>query len=128
MNGLVFFTDTYRDRSTRDGYQFEFFCRRCGVGYTSTFQPSGLGVGGAPRLGRDLAGEKAGGKAGPAASRAAWEAQWLREGGRADESGRALRRAVQEVQRQFSQCRRCGTWVCRPACWLDERDVCAGCG
>jgi len=33
--GMIFFTDNYQDRSTNDGYQFEFFCRRCGNGYSS---------------------------------------------------------------------------------------------
>ena len=32
MAGMIFFTDNYQDRSTNDGYQFEFFCRRCGNG------------------------------------------------------------------------------------------------
>jgi hypothetical protein len=35
---MIFFTDNYQDRSTNDGYQFEFYCRRCGNGYTSSFQ------------------------------------------------------------------------------------------
>ncbi len=34
MAGMVFFTDNYQDRSSDDGYQFEFFCRRCGNGYS----------------------------------------------------------------------------------------------
>ena len=30
MAGMIFFTGNYQDRSTNDGYQFEFYCRRCG--------------------------------------------------------------------------------------------------
>jgi hypothetical protein len=43
---MIFFTDNYQDRSTNDGYQFEFYCRRCGNGYTSSFQHSATGFGG----------------------------------------------------------------------------------
>jgi hypothetical protein len=42
--GTIFFTDNYADRSTNDGYQFEFYCRRCGNGYSSSFQHSGRRV------------------------------------------------------------------------------------
>jgi len=28
MAETIFFTDNYQDRGTREGYQFEFFCRR----------------------------------------------------------------------------------------------------
>ncbi len=32
MPEMIFFTDNYTDHSTREGYQFEFFCRHCGNG------------------------------------------------------------------------------------------------
>lgn len=52
---MIFFTDNYQDRSTNDGYQFEFFCRRRGNGYSSSFQHSATGFGGRMlRLGGDL--------------------------------------------------------------------------
>ena len=44
--GMVGFTDNYQDRSTQEGYQFEFFCERCGNGYKSEFKASMLGMGG----------------------------------------------------------------------------------
>ena len=46
MAGMVFLTGNYQDRSTNDGYQFEFYCRRCGNGYSSSFQHSVTGFGG----------------------------------------------------------------------------------
>lgn len=46
MPEMIFFTDNYQDRGTREGYQFEFFCKRCGNGYTSSFQHSVTGFGG----------------------------------------------------------------------------------
>src|SRR6201999_3677640 len=64
MAGMVFFTDNYQDRSSDDGYQFEFFCRRCGNGYSSPFQHSVTGFGGRLlRLGGDLIGGEVGSKA-----------------------------------------------------------------
>lgn len=57
MAGMVFFTDNYADRSSNDGYQFEFYCGRCGNGYTSPFQHSVTGFGGRMlRLGGDVMG------------------------------------------------------------------------
>jgi len=50
--GMIFFTDNYQDRSTNDGYQFEFFCRRCGNGYSSSFQHSVTGFGAPQRAER----------------------------------------------------------------------------
>ena len=39
------FTDNYTDHSTEAGFQFEFFCERCGNGYKSGFKTNPLGVG-----------------------------------------------------------------------------------
>ena len=43
---LIQFTRNYTDHSNDQGYQFEFFCRRCGNGYSSSFQHSVTGFGG----------------------------------------------------------------------------------
>ena len=40
MGETVPFTSNYTDVSTYDGYQFEFYCRRCGNGHRSAFRPS----------------------------------------------------------------------------------------
>lgn len=37
-------TQNYTDHSTDRGFQFEFFCDRCGSGYRTRFQPSALGT------------------------------------------------------------------------------------
>jgi membrane protease subunit (stomatin/prohibitin family) len=37
------FTSNYTDLSSQRGYQFKFFCRKCGNGYMSTFEPNRLG-------------------------------------------------------------------------------------
>ena len=72
MAGMVFFTDNYADRSSDDGYQFEFYCRRCGNGYSSPFQHSVTGFGG--RLLR-LGGDVIGGQLGEQASKLGWDAE-----------------------------------------------------
>ena len=73
MAGMIFFTDNYQDRSTREGYQFEFYCRRCGNGYSSSFQHSVTGFGG--RLLR-LGGDLVGGTVGEKAQEIGWDAEW----------------------------------------------------
>src|SRR5712691_3186458 len=110
MAGMVFFTDNYQDHSTREGYQFEFYCQRCGNGYASSFQKSLTGFGGQMlRMGGDLLGGTIGGKA--------------------SELGRdkALAKAVDEMKPYFKQCHRCGQWVCGQICWNDQRGLCTTC-
>jgi len=77
MPEMIFFTDNYQDRGTREGYQFEFFCRHCGNGYTSSFQHSVTGFGG--RLLR-IGGDLVGGTVGQTASQVGWDAEWMRDG------------------------------------------------
>ena len=38
------FTDNYTDLSSNRGYQFKFFCQKCGNGYMSTFRTNALGA------------------------------------------------------------------------------------
>jgi hypothetical protein len=105
---MVFFTDNYTDRSTENGYQFEFHCERCGNGYTSSFQHSVSGFGGKLlQMGGDLLGGQMGGKA----SELGWDAQRLRGYGteRGSTRDKMLAKAVEEVSPQFTQCHRCGS-------------------
>jgi double zinc ribbon protein len=124
MAGMIFFTDNYQDHSTREGYQFEFFCRRCGNGYSSSFQHSVTGFGG--RLLR-MGGDLIGGSVGEKASELGWDAEWMRDGVRGSTRDKALARAVDEMKPYFSQCHRCGQWVCGQLCWNGERGLCVGC-
>jgi hypothetical protein len=39
----------------------------------------------------------------------------------------ALEEAVAEVKPHFSQCVRCGRWVCNDVCWNAERGLCSNC-
>jgi hypothetical protein len=124
MATMVPFTNNYSDRSTREGYQFEFYCMRCGNGYASSFQHSVTGFGG--RL-LKLGGDLVGGEVGAKASQFGWDAEWLRDGTRGRTRDRALAKAVDEMAAHFEQCHRCGQWVCEPICWNGERGLCTTC-
>jgi rubrerythrin len=124
MSGMVFFTDNYQDRSTNDGYQFEFYCKRCGNGYSSSFQHSVTGFGG--RLLR-MGGDVIGGQVGETARTLGWDAEWTRAGLRGSTRDKALAKAVDEMKPHFSQCHRCGQWVCGQICWNGERGLCVSC-
>ena len=117
---LIQFTQNHADLSTDRGYQFKFFCDRCGNGYMSSFQPSYVGMtGGLLRAAGDLFGG--------ALSRAGDSAHEIQRavGGQAHDE--ALRAAVEEVKGSFRQCSRCGKWVCPEQCWNQDRGLCEDC-
>jgi len=124
MASMVPFTNNYSDRSTREGYQFEFNCMRCGNGYASSFQHSVTGFGG--RL-LKLGGDLLGGDVGQKASQLGWDAEWMRDGTRGSTRDKALAKAATEMTENFQQCHRCGQWVCKPVCWNEERGLCTTC-
>jgi len=124
MAGMVFFTDNYADRSSDDGYQFEFYCRRCGNGYSSPFQHSVTGFGG--RLLR-LGGDVIGGQLGEQASKLGWDAEFMRDTVRGSTRDKALAKAVEQMKPYFKQCHNCGQWVCDQICWNTERGLCVSC-
>ena len=41
---LINFVRNYNDESTERGFQFEFYCDRCGTGYRTSFKASATGV------------------------------------------------------------------------------------
>ncbi|MBV9439761.1 MAG: zinc ribbon domain-containing protein [Candidatus Eremiobacteraeota bacterium] len=114
------FTQNYQDLSTDQGFQFKFFCDRCGNGYMSSFRPNQLGVAG------DLlkaAGGLFGGILGNVGN-TAFDVQRAVGGPQHDA---ALHAAVDEIKPKFHQCKRCGTWVCGDVCWNEERQLCKQC-
>ncbi len=120
MNDRIEFTRNYSDLSTDRGFQFEFYCDRCGSGHRTRFQASTLGtVSGA----LDAASSLFGGVFGRAADlgervrSASWE--------KAHDD--AFTAAMQELQGDFAQCPRCQTWVCRKQCWSTQRGLCKEC-
>jgi hypothetical protein len=44
MSEKIQFTRNYNDLSTNRGFQFEFFCDRCGTGFRTRFEASALGT------------------------------------------------------------------------------------
>lgn len=117
---LIKFVRNHSDLSTDRGFQFEFFCDRCGSGYQTRFQASATGLA-ADAL--DTVGDLFGGILGRAAQvgdrihSAAWE--------KAHDD--AFEAAVQEARPNFLQCRRCGQWVCKEICWNPQRGLCKEC-
>jgi predicted RNA-binding Zn-ribbon protein involved in translation (DUF1610 family) len=111
------FTDNYTDHSTEAGYQFEFFCERCGNGYKAGFRPSALGIG--TKVARGL-----GGLLGGRMWQAGQAGDEIKDLTESQAKDKALREAVQEVAPLFNQCHRCGQWVCKQICWNEEFNLC----
>lgn len=117
---LMKFTRNHEDLSTDRGYQFKFFCDKCGNGYMSKFVASKIGIaGGALRA----AGSFFGGLLGNASS-SAQELQRMAQGKGRDDAYEA---AIGEAKGFFQQCSKCGQWVCPEACWNKNRGLCEGC-
>jgi hypothetical protein len=114
------FTGNYEDLSTDKGYQFKFYCEKCGNGYMSTFQTSKLGM---ANSALQAAGNLFGGLFGRAAA-GAYEIQRV-VGGPAHDN--ALKEAVEEIRPLFKQCTRCGNWVCEPICYNKKAGLCESC-
>ena len=117
---LTRFVRNYNDLSTDKGFQFEFFCDRCGSGYQTRFQAMAAGLASdaletASSLfvgifrGAAEVGEKV--------RSARWE----------QAHDVAFEKAIEEAKPNFVQCRRCGQWVCREVCWNEERGLCKEC-
>lgn len=125
MPQMVPFTNNYLDRSTSDGYQFEFYCQRCRSSVVSSFHRSLSGIASLGGRLLSIGGDLIGGEAGYTAHRVGWETDAMRGGGNARD--KHLQKAVEEVAPQFGHCNRCGNWVCQQACWNAQRGVCADC-
>jgi len=90
------FTRNHSDHSTDKGFQFEFFCDRCGNGFMSAFKPSVAGLAtGALRVVGDIFGGILG-----QASRGSYEVERAVRGPAHD---KALRDAVEEIKVNFEE-------------------------
>lgn len=117
---MIQFVSNYEDLSTDRGYQFKFYCDKCGNGYMSRYQASTLGTAGSLLR---AAGDLFGGWA-SSAGNSAQEVQ-RSVGGKAHDE--ALRNAVEEGKTHFHQCSRCGRWVCPEVCWNAASGQCEEC-
>ncbi len=116
---IIQFVRQSQDLSTDSGFQFEFYCDRCGTGYQTRFEPSAAGT---LNDVLDAAGNLFGGILSTAASlgERARSATWQKA---RDE---AFARAVAEIKPLFKQCRDCGYWV-DEICWHAKRGQCVQC-
>lgn|SRR5579872_5191305 len=117
---LIEFTRNHSDHSTDKGYQFEFFCDRCGNGFTTEFKPSATGIAVSALR---AAGSFFGGVLGQAGS-SAYEIERAVQGPAHDQ---AFRAAVEEAKPNFRQCPKCTHWACIASCWNENRSLCYGC-
>ena len=120
MTEKIEFTNNYSDLSTNQGYQFEFYCNRCGSGYRTHFKPT---ITGAVSGAMDAANSLFGGFFGKAAdlSERVRSASWEKA------HDEAFQNAIEELKPDFIQCPRCSSWVCRKNCWNTQRGLCKGC-
>jgi membrane protease subunit (stomatin/prohibitin family) len=120
MSEKIQFTRNYSDQSTSQGYQFEFYCDRCGNGFRTRFKPSVTGtVTGA----MDAANSLFGGLF----SKAADLTERVRSAGWEKAHDDAFTEAMLELKPDFAQCPRCSSWVCKTSCWNPRKGLCKNC-
>jgi membrane protease subunit (stomatin/prohibitin family) len=107
MSESIEFTKNYSDHSTDRGFQFEFFCDRCGTGYRTRFQPYAAGT-------VSSALETASSLFGGVFNTAANASQSVKSAGWQKAKDDAFVKAAEELKPDFVQCPRCSTWVCAP--------------
>ncbi len=120
MSEMIQFVANYDDLSTDRGYQFKFYCDKCGNGHMSAYDASVMGT--ASSLLR-AAGDFFGGVLGNA-GQSAYDVQRAVGGSGHDA---ALRKAVEQGKQYFRQCTRCGHWVCPEVCWNAKVGLCEDC-
>ena len=113
------FTRNYSDHSNDTGFQFEFHCDKCGNGWRSSFQGSGLGLAASfLRAASSLFG---------GLNAAASAGDHVKDALRGKAWDDAFAAAVGEGRKRFKQCTKCGTWVCPDVCWNAARGLCEAC-
>jgi hypothetical protein len=114
------FTQNYRDHSNDTGFQFEFFCDKCGNGHRSSFTRNNMGFAASVL-------KAAGSLFGGALYEAGRGADHLKDALRGPAWDAAYKAAIDECRPQFRQCTICGKWVCPEVCWNHERGLCEDC-
>jgi hypothetical protein len=120
MPDNIEFVRNVSDQSTDEGFQFEFYCDRCGGGFRTPFKPSVSGrVTGVLNAASSLFGGvfNTAADLGERARSATWE----------QAHDKAYRASVEELKSSFAQCPHCQSWVCRKSCWNDKRGLCKEC-
>ena len=117
---LIQFTKNHTDHSTDKGYQFEFFCDRCGNGFMSEFKASLTGF-------ATSALRAAGGLFGGVLGRAGSSTYEIERAVQGPAHDKALHEAVEEAKPNFRKCPKCAHWDCRETCWNEKRGLCYDC-
>ncbi|GAA4365737.1 hypothetical protein GCM10023185_36300 [Hymenobacter saemangeumensis] len=117
---MIQFVANHEDLSTDKGFQFKFYCDKCGNGHMSRFKPSAMGIAGSLL---SAAGSLFGGIFHQVED-ATYQMQRA-VGGKAHDS--AMEEAVAEGKKHFKQCTRCGHWVCPDVCWNHSAGLCEDC-
>ena len=120
MSKKIEFVQNYSDLSTQKGFQFEFYCNRCGSGFRTGFKPS---VTGTESGVLDAASSVFGGILG----RAADIGDRIHSAGWEKAHDEAFEEALKELKPEFIQCPRCSSWVCRSSCWNTKKGLCKEC-
>ncbi len=114
------FSKNYNDLSTNRGFQFEFFCDRCGNGFRTQFKPFSLGaISGV----MDAANSLLGGFLGKAAD----VSERISSASQERSHDEAFLEAARELRPEFMQCPRCSQWVCKKSCWNHKKGLCKEC-
>jgi len=120
MEDKIQFTRNNSDLSTNQGFQFEFYCDRCGSGFRTRFKPTLTGkvteaMGAASSLFGGIFG------------RAADLSERVRSAGWEKAHDEAFTEAMLELKPDFQQCPRCSSWVCQKSCWNEQKGLCKNC-
>jgi hypothetical protein len=118
MSGQAF-TKNHRDHSNNNGFQFEFFCDKCGSGQRSPFKVNTLGLAASVL--------KAAGAIFGGGYRVGHGADHLNDAFRGPAWDSAFKEAILESKPLFRQCTLCGDWVCPAVCWNEARGLCEKC-
>lgn len=120
MGELISFSKNYRDHSTDTGFQFEFFCDRCGSGYRTKFQASAVGM---ASTALNAASNLFGGFLNSAANLS----ENVKSASQEQAFDKAFIEASKEAMPHFTQCHHCQKWVCKDKCWNQNKGLCKEC-
>jgi len=117
------FSDNYNDLSetygTRAGFQFEFYCERCGDAWRSEFVPYKAGQA-ADWVGR------AAGMFGGVLGNVSDVADGLSDKAYGLEHDKAFQAAIRQAESHFHRCPRCTNYFC-DSCWNADAGLCLSC-
>ena len=117
---MIKFTRNNRDHSNAQGFQWEFFCDKCGNGVMSKFHASAVGM-------ADGVIKAAGAIFGGVMGRIAQGSNAMKDNLRSKGRDDAFAKAVEEAKPHFKNCSRCGKWVCPENCWNGSKNLCEAC-